>query len=92
MARIKNPLENLRQQHLWGDIDDEGYRRERVNLEGQLRLVAPAPDSIKTPNLERAAKLLEELESLWSHPGVDDSQREELLQEVFQEITIEASN
>ena len=88
-SRIKNALENLRKQHLWGDIDDESYRRERVNLEGQLRLVAPAPINVKTPNLERAAKLLEDLESLWFHPGVDDSQREELLQEVFQGVTIE---
>ena len=87
-SRIKNALENLRKQHLWGNIDDEGYRRERLNLEGRLQLATPAPASI-TPNLERAAKLLEDLESLWSHPGVDDSQREELLREVFQRITIE---
>ena len=41
------------------------------------------------PNLERSAKLLEDLPVLWSHPGVTHEQREELVREVFHRITID---
>ncbi len=40
------------------------------------------------PNLERSAQLLQDMQVLWSHPGVTDEQREALVQEVFHRITI----
>ena len=39
-------------------------------------------------NLERSAQLLQDMQVLWSHPGVTDEQREALVQEVFHRITI----
>jgi hypothetical protein len=35
--RLRKALENLRKQHLWGDISDIDYRRERADLERQIQ-------------------------------------------------------
>jgi DNA invertase Pin-like site-specific DNA recombinase len=87
--RLARALENLRKQHLWGDISDDVYRRDRVPLERQLQDVSRDSNSPELPNLERAAQLLNALLSLWSHPGVTHQQREALVQEVFAEISID---
>ena len=39
--RYKTALENLRKQHLWGDVSDEKYQIEKEGLERQLKLAAP---------------------------------------------------
>ena len=41
------------------------------------------------PNLERAARLLEDLPALWLHPGVTHEQREALVRDLFHPITID---
>ena len=87
--RYKTALENLRKQHLWGDVSDEKYQIEKAGLERQLKLAAPPSRPPQLPNLERAAELLEELPPLWLHEGVTNEQREALLQEVFHRITID---
>ena len=87
---IKRALENLRKQHLWGDLLDEEYRRERAALERQLRSAQPPPKAPQLPNLERAAQLLTDLPKLWLHPGVSHEQRENLVREVFNRITIDS--
>ncbi|MBU2609144.1 MAG: hypothetical protein KKF26_07490, partial [Chloroflexi bacterium] len=80
--------ENIRKQHKWGDIDDEQYNREKQDLDRQLKSLNRVNIPINMPNLDRASKLLEELPSLWSHPGVEDSQREALIKDVFTSITL----
>ena len=87
--RLTRALENLRKQHLWGDLSDGDYQRERDTLERQLKLVNRPSQPPQLPNLEKAARLLEELPALWLHPGVTDEQREELVREVFKRITID---
>ncbi|MCH7552522.1 MAG: recombinase family protein [Chloroflexi bacterium] len=87
--RLAQALENLRKQHLWGDISDEKYQCERQVMERQLKLVARPSEPPQLPNLERAAQLLEELPALWLHAGVTDEQREALVREVFHRITID---
>ena len=87
--RLAGAIENLRKQHLWGDLSDDEYRREREGLVRQLKLVAKPSQSPQLPNLERAAQLLEDLQALWLHPGVTHEQRESLVQEVFRSITID---
>jgi len=86
---IKRALGNLRKQHLWGDLVDDEYRRERAALERQLRSIHPPLGSPQLPNLERAAQLLTDLPGLWLHPGVSHEQRENLIREVFRGITID---
>ncbi len=44
------------------------------------------------PNLEQAARLLEDLPALWLHPGVTHEQRESLVREVFRRITIDGKD
>lgn len=88
-VRLQQAIGNLQKQHLWGDLTDEDYRRERAALERQLKLVAPAPQTAQLPNLERAAGLLQHLPDLWSHPGVTNEKREQLVREVFARITID---
>ena len=90
--RLGQAIENLRKQHLWGDISDENYRREREALERQLKLLAKPTQTPELPNLERAAQLLDDLPSLWQHPGVTHEQREALIQEVFRKITIDGKD
>jgi len=87
--RFKNALEQLRKQHLWGDLTDEKYQIEKKSLERQFKVVARPALSPQLPNLERAAQLLENLPSLWRHHGVTDQERETLVQEVFHRITID---
>ncbi|MFC1945470.1 recombinase family protein [Chloroflexota bacterium] len=86
--RLTQALKNLRKQHLWGDISDNDYRRERTALERELKIATPHPTPAHLPNLERAAQLLNDLPALWSHKGVTNKQRESLVQEVFTKITI----
>jgi hypothetical protein len=90
--RLTRAIENLRKQHLWGDLSDGDYRREREPLERQLKLLAKPAQSPELPNLERAARLLDDLPSLWQHPGVTHEQRESLVQEVFRSITIDGKD
>jgi hypothetical protein len=39
--------------------------------------------------MERAAQLLNEMPALWQHPGVTNKQRESLVQEVFNKISVD---
>jgi len=87
--RLTGALENLRKQHQWGDLSDEKYQREREILQRQLKVVAEPARPPQLPNLERSAQLLDDMQALWSHPGVTDAQREELIREVFHRITID---
>ena len=88
VERLEHALERLRKQHLWGDLTDKEYRREREGLERRLKLVATPVQSHQLPNLERAAGLLHDLPALWLHPGVTDAQRVILVRVVFRPITI----
>jgi hypothetical protein len=88
-SRIQYALGNLRKQHLWGVISDDEYRRDRTTMECQLKVISPPLEPANLPNLERAARMLNDLPALWSHAGVTDAQREELIQEVFTSITID---
>jgi DNA invertase Pin-like site-specific DNA recombinase len=90
--RLQRAIENLRKQHLWGDISDIDYKRERAEMDRQLKAITPATASIELPNLERASKLLNELPALWQHPGVDNKQRESVIQEVFTKINMEGDS
>ncbi|MFC1917199.1 recombinase family protein [Chloroflexota bacterium] len=87
-ARIEKAIENTRKQHKWGDLTDEEYRRERQDLERQLKSLVGQDLPINMPNLERVAEFLEELSTIWSHPGVTQIQREAFIKEVFSEITV----
>jgi hypothetical protein len=89
MQRLQSALKNLRKQHIWGDLSDVAYQQERITLERQLKLVTPTHRSSKLPNLGRAAGLLNDLSTLWSHPGVTHEQRETLVREVFTRVTID---
>jgi len=87
--RLKGALENLRKQHLWGDLSDDKYKLERQTLERQQKLVGKPHQPTELPNLERSARLLDDIQVLWSHDGVTDEQREALVKEVFSRITID---
>lgn len=85
-------MENLRKQHKWGDISDEEYRSERNVLMRQLKLLDAAVKPRQLPNLERAAEFLQDLPRLWLHPGVTHEEREALVKQVFQRITIDGKD
>ncbi|MFC1989435.1 recombinase family protein [Chloroflexota bacterium] len=91
-TRIETAINNIRKQHKWGDINDEEYLHEKLDLDRQLKSLNHANIPINMPNLERASKLIEDLPSLWSHPGVNDSQREALIKNMFTNITIGGKN
>ena len=44
------------------------------------------------PNLERAAEFLQDLPSLWRHAEVTHEEREALVKQVFQRITIDGKD
>lgn len=39
--RIEGAISNLRKQHLWGAISDEGFKTEHQVLQRQLRTLTP---------------------------------------------------
>ena len=90
--KLHQAIQNLRKQHLWGDISDADYRHDKMMLDRQLKTISPANPGKTLPNLERAAQLINDLPSLWAHSGVADKQREELVQEIFTKITIDGKN
>jgi len=87
--RLSGALERLRKQHLWGDVSDDDYRRDRASLEQQLKAISRDRTPPQLPNLERAAILLNDLPALWSHPGVTSEQREAMIREVYTRISID---
>ena len=86
--RIQSAIANLRKQHLWSAIDDDGFKEEFQALERQRKSLAPMPQPHVMPNMERAAELLQNLPALWQHPGTTPEQRRELVREVFQEARL----
>ena len=74
---------------MWGDIDDDEYRQERIPLERQLKLAAPTHRPFKVPKLEKTTELLNDLSTLWSNPRVILEQQEALFREVFTRVTID---
>jgi DNA invertase Pin-like site-specific DNA recombinase len=89
--KVTKAMENLRKQHLWGDISDSDYRRDRAVLEHQIKELNYDCIPRQLPNIERAAHFLDNLPELWSHPGVTEKQRGSLVQEMFTEIGIEGT-
>jgi len=89
VKRLDSALAHLRELYMWGDIDTAEYQAKRDALERQRKSVASRLVPQETPNLDRAAQLLRDLPTLWHHPGVLESQRQALLQEVFEGIYIE---
>ena len=86
IRRIDAAIANLRKQHIWEVISDQDFKAEYQILQRQRRALEPRPTAPSTPNLDRAAELLQNLPALWSHLGVTQDQRRELAREVFDEI------
>ena len=71
---MRRALENLRKQHLWGDLTE--YRQaERTGLELQVKLL-DSPVDPPLAKLGKAARLMEDMTSLWLHSRVTDEQWE----------------
>ena len=58
----------------------------------QLKLLDDAVKPRQLPNLERAAEFLQDLPSLWLHAEVTHEEREALVRQVFQRITIDGKD
>ena len=81
-------LANLRKQHLWGAVTDQEFKDEFRVLQQQRRSLVPRPSPRTAPNLEQAARLLQDLPPLWQHPGVTAEQRREPARVVFEEVRL----
>ena len=88
MKRIEGAISNLRKQHLWGAISDEVFKKEHQTLTRQLRSLMPPASPKMTPNLDRAAHLLQDWPAPWQHPGVSPEQSRDMAREVFQELRL----
>ena len=88
IGRIDGALANLRKQHLWGAVSDQEFQAEYQSLKRQRSALKPRPTSPETPDLERAAQLVQDLPDMWQHPGVTQGQRRDLVREVFQQIRL----
>ena len=73
---------------MWGAVTDDEFKSEFHVLGQQRKGLEPGPAAREIPNLERAAQLLEDLPTLWMHPGVTPEQRRELSREVFQALRV----
>ena len=88
--RMEQALERTKQLYKWGDLTEDEYRKERVELEKQLKLLNPVPQTYDMPNLDRAAQLLNDMPSLWNNQGVTDEQREALIKGIFNSIIVDS--
>lgn len=88
IRRIEEAKVNLRKQHKWGAITDADFKSEFQELTEQLGTLVRPVSASPTPDLEKAAKLLTDMPSLWQHPGVTADERRELARTVFQEIRL----
>jgi DNA invertase Pin-like site-specific DNA recombinase len=87
-TRLERAMANLKKQHLWGDITDEEYKHEKRQLDQRLAQKAIRSTKDESVDFARMELLLSEFESLWSHPGVSDEQRERLISEVFLQVRL----
>ena len=60
-ARIERQLERLKRLFVWGDLSEQAYRLDRDRLRAQLTTLTPPT----MPNLERAAKYLQDFGQIW---------------------------
>ena len=81
-------MANLRKQHVWNVLNDQGFKSQYQTHQRQRRALEPRSSERSTPNLDRAAELLRDLPVLWEHPGVTQGQRRELARQVFDEIRL----
>ena len=88
VKRLDKELQSLRLQHRLGDITDEEYIQERERIGRLIRPLKSLLPALQVPNLGRARELLNNLPALWEHSGVSDSQRQDLLRNTFEEVTI----
>ena len=86
--RIEGAIANLKKQHIWGAVDDDSFKAEFQSLDRQRRTLRGEATPVQLPNLERAAQLLQDLPTLWQHPGVKDEHRRSLAREVFEELRL----
>ena len=88
IKRIESALTNLRKQHLWDVISDQEFKAEKQVLQRWRRALEPKPSVRSTPNLDRAAELLQDLPALREHAGVTPVQRCDPAREVFEELRL----
>ena len=88
IRRIDVALANLRKQRLWGAVTGQEFKNGFRDLQRQRRSLTPKPAARTAPNLEQAAKMLQDLPALWQHPGVTAVQRRELAGVAFEEIRL----
>jgi len=88
IRRIDVALANLRKQHLWGAVTDQEFKDGFRDLQRQRQSMTPRLAGRTAPNLEQAAKILQDLPALWQHPGITAEQRRELARVVFEEIRL----
>ena len=87
--RLERARENLGNLFVWGDIGEAQYRRQREEIDRQIAAVAPTKTPVILTDARRAARLLQDIGALWSHPGVAPERRKELIDEVFEEIQLD---
>jgi hypothetical protein len=88
IRRIDMALANLRKQHLWGAVTDQEFKDSFRDLQQQRRSLGPRQSPRNDPNLQQAAKMLQDLPTLWQHPGLTAEQRRDLARLVFDEIRL----
>jgi hypothetical protein len=62
--RLQVRLENLREQHEWGDLADDAYRAARSDVERQLILL---PDADKIVSLDQRREVLVSMAENFEH-------------------------
>ena len=87
--RLVRALSNLRKQHLWGDVSDEDYMRERKSIQQEIDSLKPRREATSLPDMDRAAQLLQDIPQLWAHPGTTDHQREAMVRELLTKAEVQ---
>ena len=88
--RLQQAQSRLADLYLWGEFESkEDYFAQKSRIERDLAALPPTPCLVLVPDLVRAEELLRDIGTLWSHPGVTDTQRKTLANEVIDRIELD---
>lgn len=85
-GRLRNSITRLQQMYQWGHVEQGEYLSERTRLEAELAGLLPVP----TPNLDRAAELLQNFSVLWD--AARPSERRSILRSLLDAVYLDAEH
>ena len=86
-ARLTRALNNQKKLFGWGDTTESEYHQEVQRIQAELNVLGPT-EVAGLPDIRDAAVVLGDLGAWWADPDLSDQTRRDLVEEVFDHISI----